>query len=57
MRLILSPKRFLCRRDNDRQAIEPEGAVCWTDYERPERAVIIEADRCGARLVVPWPVE
>lgn len=52
-----SLKRFACRREDLRRAIRPEEAVCWTQFDSPHQAVVIEADTRGARLVLPWPVE
>lgn len=47
-----------CRRilKRNKIGIAPETAYCWTGSDSRKRAVVIEADRKGARLVLPWPV-
>ena len=50
-------KRFICRRHRKRKQVQTAETVCWTNFESPEKAVVIEADRRGARLILPWPVE
>lgn len=51
------PGPFSCRRRGNRRKVFPTGATCWSDKNAPEKAVVIEADTKGARLILPWPVK
>lgn len=57
---MTSPEKHFnaCRRiqKRNKHGITPKSAYCWTASDRRERAVVIEADRKGARLVLPWSV-
>lgn len=48
------PGPFSCRRQADRRKINPASATCWSASTTPEKAVVIEADTKGARLILPW---
>ncbi len=50
------PGPFSCRRRSSRRRVIPEGATCWSESTSPSKAVVIEADTKGARLVFPWKV-
>lgn len=51
------PGPFSCRRRGDRKKVYPSGVTCWTGSTSPSKAVLIEADTKGARLLLPWAVE
>lgn len=51
------PGPFSCRREKRRRRINPAGVTCWSDSDSPTKAVAIEVDTKGARIIFPWRVE
>lgn len=51
------PGPFSDRRRNKRRKVSPSGATCWSGSDSPSKAVVIEADTKGARLILPWTVQ
>lgn len=52
-----SPASATCRRQTRRWKQQPVSVTCWSSFEAPSQAVVIEADEQGARLLLPWLVE
>ena len=51
------PGPFSDRRRVRRRKVNPSGAICWSQADSPSKAVVIEADTKGARLILPWSVK
>ena len=43
-----------CRRRRRREKLEPTAVKAWSAAETPSSVSVIEVDRRGARVVLPW---
>lgn len=43
-----------CRRRRRREKLEPTAVKAWNQAEVPSSVSVIEVDRRGARMVLPW---
>jgi hypothetical protein len=43
-----------CRRRQTRRKLSPAQVTCWSANAAPRTVTVIEADSCGARLVLPF---
>ncbi len=49
--------RNACRRAKDRSKVTPGHIACWSSCDPVQSVSAIEADRYGARLMLPWNVQ
>ncbi len=54
--LAQTERNTTCRRVTRRQKLRPTSVTCWSIYDAPAKAAVIEADVKGARVMLPWNV-